>query len=54
MIESGGKARQVAAKLVNHLAALEDQELAYLKSTAELSIKEMGISFTVYNEEGAP
>lgn len=52
MIESGGKARQVAAKLVNHLAALEDQELAYLKSTAELSIKEMGISFTVYNEEG--
>ncbi len=51
MIEGKGQVKQVAQKLVDHLAKVEDEELAYLKSTAELSIKEMGISFTVYNQE---
>lgn len=52
LITDKGRPREVAQALAKHLAKLEDQELDRLKATAELSIKEMGISFTVYDQEG--
>ncbi|MCP5162852.1 MAG: circularly permuted type 2 ATP-grasp protein [Hahellaceae bacterium] len=52
MVNEDGSPKLVAQKLAAHLATIADDELGYLKSTAELAIKEMGISFTVYNEEG--
>ncbi len=52
MVNSDGTPKAVAQKLAQHLASLENEELAYLKATAELAIKEMGITFTVYSDEG--
>ncbi len=52
LITDKGRPREVAQALAKHLARLEDQELDRLKATAELAIKEMGISFTVYDQEG--
>jgi uncharacterized circularly permuted ATP-grasp superfamily protein len=46
-----GKPRNVAKKLADHLASLEDHELDRLQQSADLAIKEMGITFTVYDQE---
>jgi len=52
LIEPEGKPRPVAMRLAEHLAGLENEELNQLKQAAELSIQEMGITFTVYDQEG--
>ncbi|ABC27870.1 uncharacterized conserved protein [Hahella chejuensis KCTC 2396] len=52
LIDGKGKPRKVAETLARHMAEMEDEELERLKSTSELAIKEMGITFTVYDQEG--
>ncbi len=52
LIEAPGKPRPVARNLAKHFASLTEQEIATCKTGAELSIKEMGVTFTVYSEEG--
>ncbi|MCU0836701.1 MAG: circularly permuted type 2 ATP-grasp protein [Chromatiaceae bacterium] len=48
----GGRARPHAVNLVEHLGGLEGTELAARQEAANLAIKEMGVTFTVYSEEG--
>ncbi|HEX9585224.1 MAG TPA: circularly permuted type 2 ATP-grasp protein [Gammaproteobacteria bacterium] len=45
-----GRPRRHARVLTRHLASLDEAELASIQAAAELSIKEMGITFTVYSE----
>jgi uncharacterized circularly permuted ATP-grasp superfamily protein len=52
LIRAPGKTRAESAVLCRFLAALDDQELAAVQAAADLAIKEMGITFTVYGEEG--
>ncbi|WP_020683240.1 circularly permuted type 2 ATP-grasp protein [Marinobacterium rhizophilum] len=52
LISSPGNARAPARKLANYLASLEDEELEKRRLMAEATIQEMGVSFTVYTEEG--
>ncbi len=51
LMQSGGKARGYSKPLVDYFATLSPEELETRKAVAELSIKEMGITFTVYTEE---
>ena len=52
LISKPGVARKPAKQIVEYLASLTDDELAARKHAAESTIKELGISFTVYTEEG--
>jgi uncharacterized circularly permuted ATP-grasp superfamily protein len=52
LVSSKGKPREAADKLVEHIADMEDGELDKRRQMAEATIQEMGISFTVYTEEG--
>lgn len=52
LISAEGEARHAASKLVKHIAEMEPSELDKRRQMAEASIQEMGISFTVYTEEG--
>ena len=52
LISSPGNARAPAKKLFNYLKTLDGGDIAARKSAAELTIREMGVSFTVYTEEG--
>ncbi|HSB96554.1 MAG TPA: circularly permuted type 2 ATP-grasp protein [Spongiibacteraceae bacterium] len=52
MIGDKGKPRPVAKALARYLETLESKELLHLQASADLTIKEMGITFTVYNEGG--
>ena len=52
LISSPGNARRPAKKLVSYLRALSEEDLASRKLTAESTVKEMGVSFTVYSEAG--
>jgi uncharacterized circularly permuted ATP-grasp superfamily protein len=52
LIDERGKPRAVATALSRYLETLEDKELERLQASADLTIKEMGITFTVYNEGG--
>lgn len=52
LIDESGQAREAAIKLINYLKTLETDDIAARKIAAELTIKEMGVSFTVYTEEG--
>lgn len=52
IISSPGYARQPARRLASHLKSLTHEELQQKKMAAELAIKTMGISFTVYNDAG--
>ncbi|MCP8898912.1 circularly permuted type 2 ATP-grasp protein [Gilvimarinus xylanilyticus] len=52
LISSPGNPRKVARQLAKHLAGLTHEEIAAGKHSAELAIKTMGISFTVYSEAG--
>jgi len=52
MIGEKGKPRPVAKALARYLETLESKELQHLQASADLTIKEMGITFTVYNEGG--
>ncbi len=52
LISDGGSPRLAARRIVNHLRKLPHDELVARQSAADLSIREMGISFTVYTESG--
>ncbi len=52
LISSPGNARAPARKLANYLAGLDEDELEKRRLMAEATIQEMGVSFTVYTEEG--
>ncbi|MAA74534.1 MAG: hypothetical protein CMN28_07500 [Salinisphaeraceae bacterium] len=52
LIGDGQKPRAGAEALTRHLARLGSRELAARRLAADLSIKSMGITFTVYSEAG--
>ena len=52
LLSEHGRPRRPATRLVRHLASLGNEELDTRKHMADAAIQEMGISFTVYSEEG--
>jgi uncharacterized circularly permuted ATP-grasp superfamily protein len=49
-----GQPRLAAKQLVQHLTSMDQRELNARQAAAEVAMKEMGVTFTVYNqEEGA-
>jgi uncharacterized circularly permuted ATP-grasp superfamily protein len=52
LISSPTRARKPAQKLVSYLKSLETTDLNSRQQAAEATIREMGVSFTVYTEEG--
>jgi uncharacterized circularly permuted ATP-grasp superfamily protein len=52
LITPAGNSRAAARNVVKMLRELSKDELAQRQSAAELTIKDMGISFTVYSESG--
>ncbi len=52
LMASKGEPRLSARHLVEHLESLDDIELESCRQMAEATIREMGVSFTVYTEEG--
>lgn len=52
LIADSGQPRTLARRLVNMLKQLPGDEMNARRAAAELAIKEMGISFTVYTEGG--
>ena len=50
-IGRGGRARVHARHVAKYLSSLDETELASRQAAADLAIKEMGITFTVYSEE---
>jgi len=53
LITGSGRARRGAGDLCRVLARLSDEELVARKTAAELAIRSMGITFTVYTGEGS-
>ncbi len=51
LIQTSGKPRSYAATLAKYLTTLSSDEVESLRAASELSIKEMGITFTVYTQE---
>jgi uncharacterized circularly permuted ATP-grasp superfamily protein len=52
LITPRGTPRLAARRVINHIGKLRPPELVARQAAADLSIKEMGISFTVYTESG--
>src|SRR5690606_28043517 len=52
LISAPGRARPETKRLAQYLASLSSEELRERKISAELAIKTMGISFTVYSDAG--
>ena len=52
LISSPGCAREPAEQLIEYLQTLSDEDINSRKIAAESTIKEMGVSFTVYTEGG--
>ncbi|MDF2182584.1 circularly permuted type 2 ATP-grasp protein [Neptuniibacter sp. CAU 1671] len=52
LIDGDIKPRPTAKKLVEYLQSLSTEELKRRKQLAEATIQEMGVSFTVYSDEG--
>src|SRR5579862_9975527 len=52
LIGPGGVARPAAVTLVEYLSALGPTELVTRQKAADVAIRNMGITFTVYHEEG--
>jgi len=50
LITSTGRPRVVARRAVNLLQSLSQEDMVARREAAELAIKEMGISFTIYSE----
>lgn len=50
IMKGSGRPRAHARVLTRYLASLDENELASIQAAAELSIKEMGITFTVYTQ----
>ena len=51
LIRARGKPREAAAHLCTFLYTLKDREIEEYKAAADLAIKLMGITFTVYSQE---
>ncbi len=52
LITRGGRARTGAGRIVQYLRGLSDSDLQERREAAELAMRVMGITFTVYSEEG--
>lgn len=52
LIQEDRQPRKAAEQLVSYLSGLDEDELDQRKQMAEATIAEMGVSFTVYTEEG--
>lgn len=52
IISTPGNARLPAKRLVSYLKSLSEDELQARRGSAYVAIKQMGITFTVYSEEG--
>ncbi|MEM1111621.1 MAG: circularly permuted type 2 ATP-grasp protein [Pseudomonadota bacterium] len=52
LITPNGTARVAARRAVKHLQSLSHEEMDARRAAAEATIREMGISFTVYTEKG--
>ena len=52
LITAGGRARTGAGKIVQYLRGLSDVDLRERREAAELAMRVMGITFTVYSDEG--
>ncbi|WP_193164700.1 circularly permuted type 2 ATP-grasp protein [Microbulbifer hainanensis] len=52
LISGPGEARAPARRLVRYLGSLSVEEIEARRITAEATIQEMGVSFTVYTDEG--
>ena len=52
LFSSPGNPRQPAKRLVNYLSTLSEDDILSRKMATESTIKEMGVSFTVYTEGG--
>jgi uncharacterized circularly permuted ATP-grasp superfamily protein len=52
LITPSGRARTGAGKIVQYLRGLSDEDLRERRAAAELAMHVMGITFTVYSEEG--
>lgn len=52
LVQRPGRVRGAAKALCQHLASLSDEELKQCREAAELTIRVMGITFTVYTEGG--
>ncbi len=50
LITGSGQPRVAARRVVKLLQSLSDEEMASRRAAAELAIREMGISFTIYSE----
>src|SRR3990167_2048130 len=51
LIQTNGTPRSSSATLAHYLTTLSSDEIDSLRAASELSIKEMGITFTVYTQE---
>ncbi len=51
LITPGGRARPGSGKILQYIRSLSDDELRERRDAAELAMRVMGITFTVYNEE---
>ncbi|KEA61680.1 Protein containing domains DUF404, DUF407 [Marinobacterium lacunae] len=52
LVTANGNPRAPARRLISYLGSLSDEEIETRRQMAEATIQEMGISFTVYTEEG--
>jgi uncharacterized circularly permuted ATP-grasp superfamily protein len=52
LIDNAGNYRDSSCRLLSYIDGLPPEELDKRKLAAEATIQEMGISFTVYTEEG--
>jgi uncharacterized circularly permuted ATP-grasp superfamily protein len=52
LVEAGGGARTAARALMRYLSELGSEEVGVRQQAAELAIKAMGVTFTVYHEQG--
>ncbi|GAB1257686.1 circularly permuted type 2 ATP-grasp protein [Aurantivibrio plasticivorans] len=52
LVSPKGHARQPSKKIVSYLKSLDGEEFNSRQQLAESTIREMGVSFTVYTEEG--
>ncbi|MBX2886536.1 MAG: circularly permuted type 2 ATP-grasp protein [Granulosicoccus sp.] len=52
LLSENGSPHQAAAELVAWLDTLDDQSLTQRRQAAELAIRQMGITFTVYSDKG--
>jgi uncharacterized circularly permuted ATP-grasp superfamily protein len=52
LITPAGRSRAGAGQVLKYLRSLSDEELSERRDAAELAMRVMGITFTVYSEEG--